>query len=145
MGYRNHLHVCQHCGVVQATASQVGPNRCIVCGERNFSEYVPANTVTLRLYSDFKRAVGERSVDVDIQTPATVRDVLEELVAAHPDLAQNVFGDDGGLAGGTHVIHNHEDVTAVDGVDTPVHTGDELALFTPHGTFDRPEERAQIG
>lgn len=141
MGYRNHLHVCQHCGVVQATASQVGPNRCIVCGERNFSEYVPANTVTCNLYSDFKRAVGERSVEIDIETPATVRDVLERLVAAHPSLAPNVFDENGRLSGGTHVIHNHEDIAAVDGVETPVHTGDEVSLFTPYGTFDGVDER----
>jgi molybdopterin converting factor small subunit len=142
MGYRNHLHVCQHCGVVHATASTIGPNRCVVCGERNFSEYVPANTVTCHLYSDFKRAVGERSVHVDIETPATVRDVLGKLVETHPALEAFVFTDEGDLVGGVHVVKNHEDVMAADGLDTAIHTGDDIGLFTPFGNFGESTEAA---
>lgn len=39
MGNRNHLHVCQHCGIVHATASSTGPERCVVCDAFTFSEY----------------------------------------------------------------------------------------------------------
>jgi hypothetical protein len=39
MGYRNHLHVCQHCGVVHATSSSTGPEECVVCEAITFSEY----------------------------------------------------------------------------------------------------------
>jgi predicted nucleic acid-binding Zn-ribbon protein len=39
MGNRNHLHVCQHCGVVHATASSTGPRACVVCDAFTFSEY----------------------------------------------------------------------------------------------------------
>ncbi|WP_416841085.1 hypothetical protein [Haloferax sp. DFSO52] len=39
MGYRTHLHICQHCGIVQATASETSPKRCIVCAGVNFSEH----------------------------------------------------------------------------------------------------------
>lgn len=41
MGYRNHLHVCQHCGVVHATSSSTGPEACVVCEAFTFSEYEP--------------------------------------------------------------------------------------------------------
>lgn len=37
MGYRNHLHVCQHCGVVHATSSSTGPEACVVCEAFTFS------------------------------------------------------------------------------------------------------------
>ena len=37
MGYRNHLHVCQHCGVVHATASPTPPAACVVCDAFTFS------------------------------------------------------------------------------------------------------------
>ncbi|WP_058825784.1 hypothetical protein [Haloferax sp. Q22] len=37
MGDRNHLHVCQHCGVVHATASPTAPEACIVCEALTFS------------------------------------------------------------------------------------------------------------
>lgn len=39
MGYRNHLHICQHCGVVHATASSTGPETCGVCDAFTFSPY----------------------------------------------------------------------------------------------------------
>lgn len=39
MGYRNHLHVCQHCGLVHATASSTGPKQCVGCDAFTFSEY----------------------------------------------------------------------------------------------------------
>lgn len=39
MGYRNHLHVCQHCGVVHATASSTSPEACVVCEAFTFSPY----------------------------------------------------------------------------------------------------------
>lgn len=39
MGYRTHLHVCQHCGIVQATASATAPRKCVVCEAFTFSEY----------------------------------------------------------------------------------------------------------
>lgn len=41
MGYRNHLHVCQHCGIVHATSSSTGPKKCVVCDAFTFSEYEP--------------------------------------------------------------------------------------------------------
>jgi predicted nucleic acid-binding Zn-ribbon protein len=39
MGNRNHLHVCQHCGVVHATSSTTGLERCVVCEAFTFSVY----------------------------------------------------------------------------------------------------------
>lgn len=39
MGDRNHLHICRHCGIVQATASETGPEMCIVCGGITFSQH----------------------------------------------------------------------------------------------------------
>lgn len=39
MAYRNHLHVCQHCGIVHATSSSTGPRKCRVCDAFTFSEY----------------------------------------------------------------------------------------------------------
>lgn len=50
MGYRNHLFVCQHCGVVKATASETPPEACVVCEARTFSPYA---------LNDLVRPVGE--------------------------------------------------------------------------------------
>jgi rubrerythrin len=39
MGNRDHLHVCQQCGIVHAVASSTGPERCVVCRAVTFTEY----------------------------------------------------------------------------------------------------------
>jgi hypothetical protein len=41
MGNRNHLHVCQHCGLVHATSSSTPPTTCVVCDAFTFSLYEP--------------------------------------------------------------------------------------------------------
>jgi molybdopterin converting factor small subunit len=116
----------------------------MVCNEQNVSEYVPSNTVTWDLYSEFKRAVGQRSVSVDLETPATVRDALETLVEHHPELDDLVFDGEGSLPTGVHVVQSHEDVMAAHGLDTPVHTGDELGLFASFGTFSETTTPSRI-
>lgn len=53
MGYRNYLHVCQHCGIVHATSSSTGPKKCVVCDAFTFSEYEPNRLLYER--SDLER------------------------------------------------------------------------------------------
>lgn len=48
MSNRNHLHVCQHCGIVHATASTTSPERCFVCRALTFSEYELNNVLRER-------------------------------------------------------------------------------------------------
>lgn len=52
MGDRNHLHVCQHCGVVHATSSSTGPEECVVCEAFTFSEYELNDLLPERLDSE---------------------------------------------------------------------------------------------
>lgn len=49
MGNRNHLHVCQHCGVVHATSSSTGPRKCVACDAFTFSECEPNGFLRERL------------------------------------------------------------------------------------------------
>ncbi|MCO8266485.1 hypothetical protein NKF06_07790 [Haloferax sp. AB510] len=62
MGDKNYLHVCQHCGVVHATASPTAPEACIVCEALTFS---PSELNALlresdRIEAESIAAVGER-------------------------------------------------------------------------------------
>ncbi len=56
MGYRNHLHVCQHCGIVHATASATSPTECVVCEGLTFSEYESESRFSNRHDVDVARA-----------------------------------------------------------------------------------------
>lgn len=53
MGYRNYLHVCQHCGIVHATSSSTGPKKCVICDAFTFSKYEPNELLHER--SDLER------------------------------------------------------------------------------------------
>jgi hypothetical protein len=67
MGNRNHLHVCQHCGVVHATASPTGPKTCVVCDAFTFSEY------ELNGFLEEQRAAGSEGESSTERTRQTVR------------------------------------------------------------------------
>ncbi|WP_435319653.1 ubiquitin-like small modifier protein 1 [Haloarchaeobius sp. TZWSO28] len=130
MGFRNHLHVCQHCGVVHATSSSTGPRRCAVCDDYDFSAYHPESHVEWKLFGEFKHAVGKKSVAVEVEDGATVADALHLLLDTYPTIAGTVFDDAGEFRPGVHLVVNHDDVTYDDDRFTaPLHDHDELGLF----------------
>ncbi|MFC7044751.1 ubiquitin-like small modifier protein 1 [Halobacteriaceae archaeon GCM10025711] len=130
MGFRNHLHVCQHCGVVHATSSSTGPRVCAVCKGFDFSEYSPEKYATWKLFGEFKRAVGKKEVRVRLADGATVGDALDGLLDRYSALAQLV-GDPVERRSDVHLLLNHVDVGFADGLDSKLKADDELALFTP--------------
>jgi molybdopterin synthase sulfur carrier subunit len=83
-----------------------------------------------KLFANLAEAAGEKRVDVEVEPEATVDDALEALFERHPELRELVL-EDGGVVDHLNVLKNGEDVTAADGLDTPVEPGDELALFPP--------------
>jgi molybdopterin synthase sulfur carrier subunit len=85
-----------------------------------------------RLFATLAETAGETEVAVDPDEATTVGDALDALLAAHPDLENEVFDDDGALYGHVRLLHEGRDPFAeADGLDTPVDEGDELALFPP--------------
>ena len=72
------------------------------------------------------RTAGEAEVAAD---GATVGEVLEALASAHPDTRGQLFADDGELNRYVNVYLNDEDVRVLDGLETPVGTGDVLVIL----------------
>jgi sulfur-carrier protein len=60
---------------------------------------------------------------------ATVRDVVDGLVAQYPGLSAQVLAADGGLNRFVNVFLNDTDVRHLDGLDTPVRDEDSLLLL----------------
>ena len=58
-----------------------------------------------------------------------VGEVLRALTEAHPDTSAQLFGDDGELNRYVNVYLNDEDVRVLDGLETPVGTGDVLVIL----------------
>ena len=69
---------------------------------------------------------GEREVEA---AGATIGEVLQSLVAAHPATASQLFGADGALNRYVNVYLNDEDVRVLGGLDTKVGDGDQVVIL----------------
>ncbi len=69
---------------------------------------------------------GAKQVDV---SGATVGELLDGLVEAHPGLRDQLFGPDGELNRFVNVYLDGQDVRYLDGVATPVEPRDELVIL----------------
>ena len=69
---------------------------------------------------------GEATVAAD---GATVGDVLEALVEAHPGTRDQLFGPDDDLNRYVNVYLNDEDVRVLDGLETAIDDGDTVVIL----------------
>jgi len=83
-----------------------------------------------KLFANLAEEAGEKRVSVDLDPDATVADALNALFAVHPELEDHVL-EDGDLVSHLNLLKNGEDVSNEGGLETPVSSNDELALFPP--------------
>ena len=89
-------------------------------------------TVTVRTMFELARIVGRPAVQLTVGPGASVRTVLEELVAAHDALHGRVFDPrTGDLLSYLFVELNGRDIRALEGLQTPVAEGDALSVMLP--------------
>jgi MoaD family protein len=89
-------------------------------------------TVTVRTMFDMARIIGRSSVQIDVAPGATVRTVLEALVAVYSGLDGRLFETGtGGLLPYLFIEMNGRDIRALRGLETPVQDGDALSVLIP--------------
>jgi MoaD family protein len=89
-------------------------------------------SVTVRTMFDMARIIGRSSVQIDVASGATVRTVLEALVAAYSGLDGRLFeAGTGGLLPYLFIEMNGRDIRALRGLETPVQDGDALSVLIP--------------
>jgi len=69
---------------------------------------------------------GEAEVDVD---PGTVAEVLASLETAHPGFGSKILDDEGNLRRFVNVFVSDEDVRFLDGINTVVEDGAQVAII----------------
>ncbi len=87
----------------------------------------------VRLFGTLRPFVGAKSVEVQVVPGAPVRTLLDGLVAAHPALADKLFDGHGALQGSIHVLINGRHISFLEGLDTPLHEDDRVAVFPAVG------------
>ncbi|TKJ29191.1 MAG: molybdopterin synthase sulfur carrier subunit [Chloroflexi bacterium B3_Chlor] len=85
----------------------------------------------VRIYGTLRPLVG--ATEVEVEASGTVREVLQELTAEYSALKERVLDDAGNLQSSINVLVNGRSIRFLDGLNTTVQEGDELALFPPVG------------
>jgi len=84
--------------------------------------------VRVNLYATFRDVAGVKHLELD---GATVGEVLEQLLARHPEMQGKLFDAPGVLSERVSVFVNGRDVRYLQGLATPVGPEDVLDLFPP--------------
>jgi molybdopterin synthase sulfur carrier subunit len=85
-----------------------------------------------KLFANLAETAGQKEVDVAVDPGATFGDAFDALLAAHPELRDEVLNEDGEISDHIRVLRNGDNPFVEDeGHDTILEEGDELALFPP--------------
>ncbi len=87
----------------------------------------------IRVYATLRELLGQARLQAPIAEMATVGDVLDALVAAHPALEGKLWDAQRNLTGYVTVLLNGRSIEYLKGLATPVDDADVLALFPPVG------------
>lgn len=74
------------------------------------------------------RPYAESQTEVEVQGN-TVREALDDLVARYPELKKHLYGDADELRPFVNLFLGEEDIRHLQGVDTPLESGDRLMII----------------
>ncbi|MBC7220568.1 MoaD/ThiS family protein [Candidatus Bipolaricaulota bacterium] len=86
--------------------------------------------VTVKLFGEFRAALGVEGLELDLPTGVTCRDALARLADDHPPLRDLLFAD-GEIRDHLHVFVNGRNVLHGQGLAMPLSPGDTLTFFPP--------------
>ena len=86
-----------------------------------------------KLFATLAETVGTNTLDVPVESPEpTLRDAVDALLLAEPELETQVLDADGDLRPHIRLLCDGEDpFRAADGWETDLSTVEEVALFPP--------------
>jgi molybdopterin converting factor small subunit len=84
-------------------------------------------SVSVRIPTTLRTLTGGQS-EVSLEG-SSVRDVLANLDGAHPGFADRLLDDEGNLRRFVNVFVADDDIRFLDGLDTPVADGTEVAII----------------
>lgn len=86
--------------------------------------------VTCALFGPLRDAAGRKYVEVSVEPPSTVSEVVRALVSAYPQVEEHLFAG-GERLRSINVTLNGDHIEHLDGLETAVADGDVLRLAPP--------------
>jgi sulfur-carrier protein len=106
---------------------------CAGGGWRRVNDEEEGAAVRVKVYATLRDLLGTRAIDLDITQATTIRQLLDDLVAVYPALADKLRDSQGNLTGQVHIMLNGRPIEFLDGLATQVVPTDTLSLFPPVG------------
>ena len=85
----------------------------------------------VKLYAGLRQAAGVKSLEVEVNPPTTIRDVLIEVTERYPVLVKFIWKEPGDLSELAHVFINSENIRHLAGLDTQIKSQDHVDIFPP--------------
>ena len=85
------------------------------------------------MYATLRLKIGQPLVDIDVDPGETVRTVITEVLARHPELSRDILDENDELVSHVHVFLGGRNVRLLNGLDTIVERGQRLDIFPPVG------------
>ncbi len=88
----------------------------------------------VHFFATFRPIVGGKTVEADVIEGATLRQLLQTLIARYPALNAELFDEGDNLRGHVHVFVNGRDsVYLADKLETNIKAEDVINIFPPVG------------
>ncbi len=85
-------------------------------------------TVEVKFFANFREMAGEKEVCIKA---SNVRELLEKITKNNKNLRDELFSESGSLVHFVNILVDGRRVETLDGLDTELNEGDEVAIFPP--------------
>ena len=89
--------------------------------------------VTVKLFGEFREAVGRDRLELELPPGATCGQALRRLAELEPEVGGLLFGPSGQIRDHLHVFLNGRNVATLQGLATKLSEGDAISFFPPIG------------
>ncbi len=88
-------------------------------------------TKTIKLFATLRDIAGTRELHVPFREGQTVRDLLTDVNAVHPQLGEAIWTHDGHLTGLVHIMVHGRNIEWLNGLETTIRESDQLVFLPP--------------
>ena len=89
--------------------------------------------VKLKVFGTLRQFISAKQVEMEVRAGDTVRAALVRLAGDHGALGERILDQEGNLQKAINVLVNGRSIHFLDGLDTAIQEGDELAIFPAVG------------